>query len=87
MWTLAFKPSVESKDTKKISKPDWDTINEDIQNLKSELLPSGVKKIKKGKDAHYRIRRGPFRIGYKLDFKEKIIRIMYVKRRTESTYR
>ena len=87
MWTLFFKPSVESKDTKKISKPDWAAIDEDIQSLKSDPLPPGVKKIKKGKDAHYRIRRGPFRIGYKLDFKEKIIRIMYVKRRTESTYR
>ena len=87
MWTLAFKPSVESKDTKKISKQDWNAIDEDIQDLKSEPLPPGVKKIKKGKDAHYRIRRGPFRIGYKLDFGEKLIRIMYVRRRTESTYR
>ena len=87
MWTLAFKPSVESKDTKKIFGLDWNTIDEDIQNLKSDPLPPGVKKIKKGKDAHYRIRRGPFRIGYKLDFGKKIIRIMYVKRRTESTYR
>ena len=87
MWTLSFKPSVESKDTKKISKQNWDTIDEDIQNLKANPLPSGVKKIKRGKKMHYRIRRGHFRIGYKLDFEQKIIRIMYVKRRSESTYR
>ncbi len=87
MWALSFKPSVESKDIKKISKPDWGAIDEDIQSLKSDPLPPGVKKIKKGKDAHYRIRRWPFRIGYKLYFGKKIIRIMYVRRRTESTYR
>ena len=87
MWTLSFKPSVESKDTKKISNLDWSALDEDIQNLKSNPLPSGVKKIKRGKEVHYRIRRGPFRIGYKLDFEQKIIRIMYVERRSESTYR
>jgi mRNA-degrading endonuclease RelE of RelBE toxin-antitoxin system len=87
MWALSFKPSVEFKDTRKISKRDWSAINESIQSLKSDPLPSGAKKIKRGKQVHYRIRQGHFRIGYKLDFEERIIRIVYIKRRSETTYR
>ncbi len=86
MWILNFKSSVE-KDTKKIKKDEWDRINKDIQNLKINSLPLGVKKIKRGKQSHYRIRNGDFRIGYRLDFSQKIITIIYIKRRSEDTYK
>ena len=87
MWTLTFKANVEAKDTKKISKEEWDWINKDIRALKINPLPPGVKKIKKGKKSHYRIRKGKFRIGYQLNFVEKGVLVIYVKRRSETTYR
>ncbi|HRR96417.1 MAG TPA: type II toxin-antitoxin system RelE/ParE family toxin [Candidatus Ratteibacteria bacterium] len=86
MWILNFKSSVE-KDTKKINKDEWDRINKDIQNLKINSLPPGVKKIKRGKKSHYRIRNGNFRIGYQLDSSKKLITIIYIKRRSEDTYK
>ena len=86
MWILNFKSSVE-KDTKKIKKDEWDRINKDIQNLKINPLPLGVKKIKRGKQSHYRIRNGDFRIGYQLDPSTKTITIIYIKRRSEDTYK
>ena len=87
MWTLTFKPSVEAKDTKKISKEEWGRIDKDIQALKINPLPLGVKKIRMGKKSHYRIRKGKFRIGYQLDFPEKEVLIIYVKRKSETTYK
>ena len=87
MWTLIFKPNVEAKDTKKISKEEWHRIDKDIQALKINPLPPGVKKIKKGKNSHYRIRKGKFRIGYQLDFSERKVTLVYVKRRSEATYK
>ncbi len=87
MWTLIFKPSVEAKDTKKISKEEWRRIDRDIQALKINPLPPEVKKIKKGRMSHYRIRKGNFRIGYQLNFSEKKVTIVYVTRRSEATYK
>jgi len=87
MWALNFKLSVEAKDTKKIDKEEWDRINKDIQALKINPLPPGVKKIKRGKKSHYRIRKGGFRVGYKLNFPEKKILVVYVKRKSETTYK
>jgi len=87
MWALNFKPSVEAKDTKKIAKEDWDRINKDIQALKINPLPPGVKKIKMGRRSHYRIRKGGFRVGYKLNFSEKKIFVIYIKHKSETTYK
>ncbi len=87
MWTLTFKPSVEAKDAKKISKEEWNWINKDIQDLKTNPLPTGVKKIRMGKKSHYRIRKGKFRVGYQLNFPEKRVLVIYVKRKSEDTYK
>jgi len=49
-------------------------------------LPPGAKKIKKGKDIYYRIRQGNFRIGYRFNMTKRLVEIIYIKRRKESTY-
>jgi mRNA-degrading endonuclease RelE of RelBE toxin-antitoxin system len=53
--------------------------------LKS-LVPQGVRKIKGGAGA-YRIRVGDFRIVYDVYDSDKLVLILQVVRRTETTYR
>ena len=61
-------------------------IVEVIQSLKNEPLPSGVKKIKKGKISFFRIRKGNYRIGYEIHFNKNEIEILFIKVRNEETY-
>ena len=66
MFKLEVKSSVK-KDTKSFPKEDLQRIANDIKSLKFDPLPPGVKKIKKGKEIHYIIRQGNFRIGYRFN--------------------
>ena len=86
MFKLRVKSSVQ-KDIKKIPQQDLQRIANDINALKIDPLPPGVKKIKKGKEAHCRIRQGDFRIGYFFDPIKKLVEIIYMKRRNEDTYK
>ena len=86
MFKLRVKPSIQ-KDVKSFPKQDLERIANDINALKIDPLPSGVKKIKKGKETHYRIRQGDFRIGYFFDPIKKVVEIIYIKRRDEDTYK
>jgi len=86
VFKLKVKPGVK-RDTKSFPKDDLQRIVNDIRSLKFDPLPPGVKKIKKGREIHYRIRQGNFRIGYQLNPTEGLIEIIYVKRRNESTYK
>ena len=85
MFNLILKKSVK-KDIETISKDDLQRIADNIKNLKFNPLPPGIKKIKKGKEFYYRIRQGDFRIGYRFDATEKLIEIIYIRRRSERTY-
>ena len=85
MFKLEIKSSVK-KDTKKSPKEDLQRIANDIRSLKFDPLPPGIKKIKKGKDIYYRIRQGNFRIGYRFNMAKRLVEIIYIKRRKESTY-
>ena len=86
MFKLSVKPSVE-KDARRIPKEHLQRIACEIKTLKFNPLPPGAKKIKKGKEIHYRIRQGDYRVGYQLDVAEKITEIIYIKRRSKTTYK
>ena len=85
MFNLIVKKSVE-KDIENIDKNNLQRISDNIKALKSNPLPTGVKKIKKGKESYYRIRQGDFRIGYRLDLTNRLIEIIFISRRNERTY-
>ena len=85
-----FKREVKSrvkKATKNFPKEDLRRIANDIKSLKFDPLPPGAKKIKKGKEIYYRIRQGNFRIGYRFKATKRLVEIIYIKRRKESTYK
>ena len=85
MYNLIVKKSVK-KDIEDINRDDLQRIADNIKALKFNPLPPGVKKIKKGKEFYYRLRQGNFRIGYRFDSTEKLIEIIYIRRRSERTY-
>ncbi|MFA5778580.1 MAG: type II toxin-antitoxin system RelE/ParE family toxin [Elusimicrobiota bacterium] len=85
MFNLILKKSVK-KDIENINKDDLQRIADNIKALKLNPLPVGVNKIKKGKESYYRIRQGDFRIGYRFDTTEKLIEIIFIRRRSERTY-
>jgi len=85
MFNLIVKKSVK-KDIEDISRDDLQRIADNIKDLKFNPFPPGVKKIKKGKESYYRIRQGDFRIGYRFYPTEKLIEIIYIRRRSERTY-
>lgn len=85
-FKLKVKSSVK-KDTRDINKEDFQKISDDIKALKINPFPTGVKKIKRGKKTFYRIRQGKYRIGYLVYIKKKIIEVLFVRRRKESTYK
>ena len=81
MFKVTVKPSV-NKDFKTINKDDLKRIFNNIQALELNPLPVGVKKIKKGKESYYRLIQGDFRIGYIFDITEKLIEIIFIRRRS-----
>ena len=85
MFNLIVKKSVK-KDIEDINRDDLQRIADNIKALKFNPFPPGVKKIKVGKESYYRIRQGDFRIGYRFYPTEKLIEIIYIRRRSERTY-
>ena len=85
MIKLFYKSSVK-KDIRDIPNNELQRITEDIKSLKTDPLPIGVKKIKKGKVSFFRIRQGNYRIGYQVNFSKNEIEILFIKGRNEKTY-
>ena len=85
MYKLFYKLSIK-KDIRDILSNESQRITEDIKSLKTDPLPIGVRKIKKGKLSFFRIRKGNYRIGYQINFFKKEIEILFIKRRNEETY-
>ncbi|MEA2082356.1 MAG: type II toxin-antitoxin system RelE/ParE family toxin [Elusimicrobiota bacterium] len=83
MYKLVFRASVK-KDIKNIPRSDLEKISADIKNLKTVPLPRGVRKIRKNN--YFRIRHGVYRIGYTINRSLKEITIIYIERRSKSTY-
>jgi mRNA interferase RelE/StbE len=71
---------------KRIQKTDFERLKAAIDNLSSEPRPMGVRKIK-GAERAFRIRVGNFRVVYEIYDSQKLLLILQVVRRSESTYR
>jgi mRNA interferase RelE/StbE len=70
----------------RIQRPDFERIRVAILGLAVEPRPTGVRKIK-GAEKAFRIRVGNYRVVYEVYDEEKLVLILQVVRRTESTYR
>ena len=70
----------------RITKQDFERLRNAINILAEEPRPQGVRKIK-GEERAFRIRVGSYRIVYEVYDNSKLILILYVVRRSESTYR
>ncbi|MBI2832709.1 MAG: type II toxin-antitoxin system RelE/ParE family toxin [Chloroflexi bacterium] len=89
MYQLEVSPSA-SRDLnrlrERIRRQDFEQLRATIKELGSEPRPYGVRKIK-GTVDKYRIRVGHYRIVYKIQDKEKLVLLLQVVRRSESTYK
>lgn len=70
----------------RIQRHDFERLRRAIGNLAHQPRPAGVRKIK-GAEKAYRIRSGNYRIVYEIYDAEKLVLILHVGRRTETTYR
>ncbi len=87
MYKLEVSPAAERdfiKLVKRIQRPDFERLRAAISNLAFEPRPPGVRKIK-GAERVFRIRVGSFRVVYEVYNNEKLLLILQVTRRTEST--
>jgi mRNA interferase RelE/StbE len=69
----------------RIHRQDFERLRTAIGGLAGEPRPHGVMKIK-GAEMAYRIRAGNYRIVYEVYDSEKLVLILHVGRRTETTY-
>jgi mRNA interferase RelE/StbE len=65
---------------------DFERLSFSIVALAVEPRPHGVRKIK-GAEAAYRIRAGNYRVVYEVYDSQKLVLIIQITRRTETTYR
>lgn len=65
---------------------DFECLRTAIRGLADEPRPHGVRKIK-GAERAYRIRGGNYRVVYEVYNNEKLVLILQVAHRTETTYR
>jgi mRNA interferase RelE/StbE len=71
---------------KRIQRPDFERLRAAINGLTIDPRPLGVRKIK-GAQKVFRIRVGSYRVVYEIYDDEKMLLILQVVKRTESTYR
>jgi len=70
----------------RILKQDFDRLAKAIEKLAEEPRPNGVRKIKEAVTA-YRVRVGDYRIVYDVYDDKKLVVILQVVRRSETTYK
>jgi mRNA interferase RelE/StbE len=70
----------------RIRKQDFERLRDAVRSLAKEPRPQGVRKIK-GAERAYRIRTGNYRVVYEVYDKEKLVLILNIARRSETTYR
>lgn len=89
MYNLKTAPGAE-RDIRRIgsrvSREDIEHLRKAITNLAGEPRPKGVKKIK-GRKMSYRIRVGNYRVVYEVYDNDKLVLILQIIRRSETTYR
>jgi len=71
---------------RRIQKYDFERLRVAIRGLANEPRPHGVRKIE-GSERAYRIRVGNYRVVYEIYDDEKLVLILQLARRTETTYR
>ncbi|MEW6141630.1 MAG: type II toxin-antitoxin system RelE/ParE family toxin [Chloroflexota bacterium] len=70
----------------KILRQDFERLRTSIRSLAETPRPCGARKIK-GAEHSYRIRAGSYRVVYDVYDRDRLVIILQVSRRTESTYR
>ncbi|TRZ49596.1 type II toxin-antitoxin system RelE/ParE family toxin [bacterium] len=87
-YTIRVTPSAE-KDIEKLKKhiqiTDFHRIDTTVRLLASDPRPNGARKIRT-RAAEYRMRVGKFRVVYEVDDAKKLVLILHVARRSETTY-
>lgn len=83
-WTYEFAPSAR-KDLRKLERP----VIERIRAALDRLVETGQGDVKRltAADGDLRLRVGDWRIRYERDDAAQLIRILWVRRRREDTYR
>ncbi len=89
MYRLEVSPAAD-RDLEKLKgriiRQDFDRLQEAVAGLAEEPRPQGVRKIK-GEEKAYRIRVGSYRVVYEVYDNDKLVLILQIVRRTETTYR
>jgi len=70
----------------RILKQDFDRLCKVVDKLMEDPRPHGVRKIK-GAVTAYRIRAGDYRVVYDVEDDKKLVVILQIVRRSESTYK
>ncbi len=89
MYRIEVSPAADRdfvKLEKRIQRPDFERLRVAINGLAIDPRPLGVRKIKSAQKA-FRIRVGSYRVVYEIYDDEKMLLILQVVKRTESTYR
>ena len=81
MYKLKIKKSAE-RDLKRLPKPLFIRLNQQILALRQEPRPSGVRKLQ-GKLEGWRVRVGDYRIVYQIDDAAQIVTIVRVRHRRD----
>ncbi len=89
MYRLEVSPAAD-RDLEKlkgrIRRQDFERLRDAVAGLAEEPRPQGVRKIK-GEERAYRIRTGNYRVVYEVYDNDKLVLILQVVRRSETTYR
>lgn len=71
---------------KRIQRHDFERLRDVIRGLAGDPRPKGVRKIQ-GSEETYRVRAGSYRVIYEIHDDDRLVLILQVVRRSETTYR
>lgn len=89
MYRLEVSPAADrdlEKLKSRIRREDFERLRDAVRSLAEEPRPQGVRKIK-GADNAYRIRVGSYRVVYDIYDSDKLVLLLQIARRSETTYR
>ena len=89
MYRIEVSPAAD-RDLEKlkgrIRRQDFERLRVAVRSLAEEPRPQGVRKIK-GEEKAYRIRVGNYRVVYEVYDNDKLVLVLQIVRRSETTYR
>jgi mRNA interferase RelE/StbE len=89
VYRLEVSPAADrdlGKLKSRIRREDFESLRDAVRSLAEEPRPQGVRKIK-GADNAYRIRVGGYRVVYDIYDSDKLVLLLQINRRSETTYR